>query len=49
MIEDDQPEERVMLQTLTKKHFIICNDVKLRTGGEADEKETRCGRPIILS
>jgi hypothetical protein len=36
MIEDDQPEERVMLRT-PKKHFIyiVCNDVKLRTGGRA--------------
>jgi hypothetical protein len=37
MIEDDQPEERVMLRTWTKNIFIyiVCNDVKLRTGGRA--------------
>ena len=43
MIKDDQPEERVMLQTRTKNILfkIVCNDVKLRTGGRATEKKIR--------
>jgi hypothetical protein len=37
MIKDDQPEERVMLRTQPENIFIyiVCNDVKLRTGGRA--------------